>query len=206
MEPENRFLGKEHHLPYLPNLHFRNSMLVFRSLSMLWFSKWVDTTHTSRVFWCCIPPHQKKEGKFRKRPVFFGKRTLLCSTKQSKTPWTSHLEDHQTPPSSPPPKVSWTIRMWIRFGGMKRGCLSWKKLRKILVVGSEIPKKNAQHVGNLVNNGIFYHINWLAGFLPSTVWAVSNTLFFLFHGNLRLTPESHMREWKGTMMLAKSPR
>ena len=120
--------GKEHHLPYLPNLHFRNCMLVFGSLWMLWFSKWVDTTHTSRVFWCYIPPHQKKkEGNFRKRPVFFGKRTLLCSTKKSKTTWTSHLEDHQTPPSAPPPKVSWTIRMWIRFGGMKRGCLSWKK-------------------------------------------------------------------------------
>ena len=34
----------------------------------------------------------------------------------------------------------------------------------------EIPKKPPRMYKNPVNNGGIYHINWLAGFLPSTIW------------------------------------
>ena len=75
------------------------------------------------------------------------------------------------------------------------------------------PKQPPNMYETLVNHGIFYHINWLAGFLPSTPqyeqWATP-CFFFWFMGNLRRQPPRmlttpRMREWKGTMMLAKSP-
>ena len=155
------------------------------------------------------PPHQKKEGNFRKRPVFFLEKEHFCvQPKKSKTPWTSHLEDHQTPPSAPPPKVSWTIRMWIRFGGMKRGCLSWKKCTRYCWWFRN-PKEPPNMYASLLTMG--YNLPYQLVSRISSINSMSSEqhLVFLFHGNLRLTPwmltTPRMREWKGTMMLAKSP-